>query len=195
MIKLFCGLGFLFLKAVTFYCLLRLLSERGEDVKIDILEEVYLKYYSTLFIYAFSLCNDTHLAQDLTSETFLKAFLSLNSETTYFKFWLFKVCKNLFVDYVRKNKKYSISQLPTDILSEDSNPEDMVILSEEKNELMSKIMGLKEFQREVIVLFYYGRFNIEEISKMTGLSKGAVKTTLHRARILMRSKMEVENGL
>jgi len=164
-------------------------------VKIDILEEVYLKYYSTLFIYAFSLCNDTHLAQDLTSETFLKAFLSLDSETTYFKYWLFKVCKNLFIDYIRKNQKYSFSQFPTDIISNDANPEDIVILTEGRNELMSKIMELNEVQREIIVLYYYARFSIDEVSKVTGLTKGAVKTALHRARILMRSKMEEENGL
>ncbi|WP_313340456.1 hypothetical protein [Sedimentibacter sp.] len=39
------------------------------------------------------------MAQDLTSETFFKAMLSLDDNVLYIKYWLFRVCKNLFIDY------------------------------------------------------------------------------------------------
>lgn len=73
-------------------------------MKSDELEILYKKYSAELYIYALSLCKDHHLAQDLVSETFYKALLSIESTEGYIKYWLFRVCKNLYLDYMKKNK-------------------------------------------------------------------------------------------
>ena len=73
----------------------------------DALEKLYVKYYKELYIYAFSLCKDYHMAQDLASATFYKAILSFENNESYIKFWLFRVCKNLFLYYIRKDKEFS----------------------------------------------------------------------------------------
>lgn len=71
----------------------------------DKIEELYIKYHKEVYLYAYSLCKNHHISQDLTSDTFYKAYLSMNSEVEYIKYWLFRVCKNQYIDYLRKSKR------------------------------------------------------------------------------------------
>ena len=90
----------------------RLLSERNEKIlKNDELEILYKKYSLELYIYALSLCKDNDLSQDLVSETFFKALLSIEYSQGYIKYWLFRVCKNLYLDHLRKNKFLQVVEI------------------------------------------------------------------------------------
>ncbi|WP_353892437.1 sigma-70 family RNA polymerase sigma factor [Proteinivorax hydrogeniformans] len=75
----------------------------------DALEKVYKKYYKELYFYVLSLCNDHDLANDLVSDTFYKAFLTLDKPDDSLKFWLFRVAKNLFIDLKRKKEEQNSS--------------------------------------------------------------------------------------
>ena len=90
------------------------------DMEKDILEQLYRKYYKVAFVYAISICGDISLAEDLVSEAFIKADISLPDDVPSFKYWLFKVCKNLWIDYIRKHKRIvdneSLQYLSTDII-------------------------------------------------------------------------------
>ena len=68
----------------------------------EILEQLYRRYYSAAYLYCLSLCGDGHTAQDLVSDAFVKAYLSLPEEVPSFRYWLFRVCKNLWIDHCRK---------------------------------------------------------------------------------------------
>ena len=65
-------------------------------MKNETLENIYLTYYHEVYLYTLSLCGNVHMAEDLTSETFYKALLSLEGQRQNVKFWLFKVSRNLF---------------------------------------------------------------------------------------------------
>ena len=67
-------------------------------MKNETLENIYLTYYHEVYLYTLSLCGNVHMAEDLTSETFYKALLSLEGQRQNVKFWLFKVSRNLFYD-------------------------------------------------------------------------------------------------
>lgn len=111
----------------------------------DQLEELYIKYYRELYLYAFSLCKDYHLAQDLTSDTFFKAYLSLDDDVAYFKYWIFRVCKNLYLDFLRKESEYTSKTILENTLWSKKTPLDKIIETEEKKHLynMLKSMELK----------------------------------------------------
>ena len=68
----------------------------------EILEQLYQRYSGAVYLYCLSLCGDGHTAQDLVSEAFVKAYLSLPEEVPSFRYWLFRVCKNLWIDHCRK---------------------------------------------------------------------------------------------
>lgn len=159
------------------------------------LEKLYLKYHRELYLYAFSLCRDHHLAQDLTSETFFKALLTLNDNIQYIKYWLFRVCKNLFLDHVRKDKEFSNTEGLEEILTIEETPLDKVIDSEEKRQLYSLVLNLRPNYKEILILYYYCDFSLKEISETTGLAEGAAKTLLFRARKKLKTVLEGKNEL
>ncbi|MEW9094808.1 MAG: RNA polymerase sigma factor [Clostridiaceae bacterium] len=159
------------------------------------LKKLYIKYHRELYLYAFSLCREHHLAQDLTSETFFKAILYIDDNVKYIKYWLFRVCKNLFLDYVRKDKEFSNTDELEDILTIEETPLDKVINSEEKRHLYNLIISLRPAYKEILILYYYCDFTLKEISETTGLTNGATKTLLFRARKKLKTELEGKNEI
>lgn len=162
-------------------------------MKEDLIEQLYKRYHRELYIYALSLAKDQYEAQDLVSETFFKALLTVDEETSYFKYWLFRVCKNLFLDKLRKNKHdRNINHI---ILSSKETPLDRIIEDQEKRDLFKAVMSMPETYREVIVLYYYNSFSVREISQQIGASESSIKVLLYRARKKLKIRLEEENEL
>ncbi|MPW24315.1 hypothetical protein GC105_00715 [Alkalibaculum sp. M08DMB] len=97
----------------------------------NIIEILYNKYYSTAYHYTLSLSCNLHLAEDIVSNAFVKALLTLDDNRVDFKFWLLRVCKNLWIDELRKTKHVTDSsggELHSIVSSE--NIENKLILCE-----------------------------------------------------------------
>ena len=161
----------------------------------DRLEALYIKYHRELYLYAFSLCKEHYLAQDLTSETFFKAILSLDDDVSYIKYWLFRVCKNLFIDHMRKDKEFINTEGLENILTTGTTPLDKLVESEDKKYLYNEIMELPYSYREIIILYYYCGFNLNEITKIAGITASSAKTLLFRARKKLKDKLEGKNEI
>lgn len=160
----------------------------------DILEQLYKKYYHTAYIYVLSLCKDSHLAEDIVSDAFVKAYLSFPDKNTNFKYWLLVVCRNLFLDFARKKNRFSdedILQFSNTLKTESF--ESCVITSERNRILYKGIMCLPKNYREILILHYFSGLSLFEISKILNLSPGNIKTTIFRARVKLKSILE-ENG-
>jgi RNA polymerase sigma factor (sigma-70 family) len=171
----------------------RLLSERGEIVvKNDEFEILYKKYSTELYIYALSLCKDHHLSQDLVSETFFKALLSIEYSQVYIKYWLFRVCKNLYLDYFRKSKCLQDIEINLNKLLVEDNTLDKIILNEDRRRVYYEVLKLQESYKEIITLYYYCNFTLQEISTIVGISQGAARTLLFRARKKLKVVLEEE---
>lgn len=162
-------------------------------MKNNQLEEIYAKYHIELYLYALSFCQNHHQAQDLVSETFYKAMLSLDESKDYIKFWLFRVCKNLFLDNTRKDKRYSQIDKYEGLLSEGDTPLDKVIDNEERMRIYNQVFKLRPSYKEIITLYYYCDFSLKEISKSMEISEGAAKTLLFRARRKLKSSLKEDN--
>lgn len=135
------------------------------------------------------------MAQDLTSETFYKAILSLDDNVSYIKYWLFRVCKNLFIDHARKDKEFSNTEGLEDTVTSELTPLDNLMESEEKRHLYNQVINLHHSYREILILYYYCDFTLNEICKMTGMTTGSAKTLLFRARKKLKIKLEGENEI
>ena len=70
-------------------------------MEADILEELYREHHSAALLYCIALCGDEQLAQDLTADAFIKAYLSLPDRIPSFRWWLLRVCRNLWIDQLR----------------------------------------------------------------------------------------------
>ena len=164
---------------------------KGVSVSVinDQMEKLYIKYHKELYLYAFSLCKNYHLAQDLTSDTFYKAYLSLDNKN-HIKYWLFRVCKNLYLDFIKLNKEYSSADIIDKTLSNYETPLDKIIESEVSKNLYNLIINLNESYKEILILYYFCGFSLKEISKSSNTTEGAAKTMLFRARKKLKKEME-----
>lgn len=160
----------------------------------DEMEKLYIKYYRELYLYAFSLCKNYHLAEDLTNDTFFKAYLSIDNES-YIKYWLFRICKNLYLDYLKKNREYCNEDIINLTLTNNETPLDKIIKAEEKKHLYNQVINLKKSYKEILILYYFCGFSIKDISRSKNITEGAAKTMLFRARKKLKKEMEEKNGL
>ena len=158
------------------------------------MEELYLKYHKEVYLYAYSLCKDHHSAQDLTSDTFFKAYLSID-EVSYIKYWLFRVCRNLYLDSIRKQREYSREDISDKVQSPEVDILDQIIETGEKRQIYDLVIRLSDSYREILILYYYCGFSVKDISSNHSISESSVKTTLYRARKKLRRELEEGNGL
>ena len=162
---------------------------------LDTIEKAYRKYAKEAYLYSLALCNNHEIAEDIVSEAFVKALLSLSVREDNFKLWLLKVCKTTWIDMCRR-RKY-ISDKPydelDDLLYDDDTPLDLVIIQEGKEAVMSALLTLPVPCREALTLFYFNDFSQAEISEILGKTHGAVRTLLYRGRKLLSERLKEAN--
>jgi RNA polymerase sigma-70 factor (ECF subfamily) len=137
-------------------------------------------------------------AEDLTIESFAKAFRSLHRFKKDFTFstWLFRIATNNTIDYIRKKKLNTLSisntftdsdgdSVSIDVEDENLNPQEETIRSQ-KEELMQVFVDkLPPKYQKLVRLRYFHELSYEEIAQELEAPLGTVKAQLHRARELM----------
>lgn len=133
-------------------------------------------------------------AEDITIETFAKAFDKISTYNPEFQFntWLIAIAKNVHIDMLRKKK----SILFIDITDEEDNqaynvadsspsPEDKIITEQNLSRLLQFIKELKPHYQEVIQLRYFQELSYQEISEQLQEPLSNVKIKLLRAKKLL----------
>lgn len=154
-------------------------------MKSNAMERAYTKYHKDLYLYALSLCRQEDMAKDLVSETFYKAFIASNLPKGSFKYWLFKVLKNHFIDLKRKDHESLTIVDHEGYLPDlsDKGPAKSFLRKERDQRLYQHLMNLEpENYREVIYLYYYGEMSIRDIAMTINRSESNTKIILYRAR-------------
>ncbi|MFH6768029.1 sigma-70 family RNA polymerase sigma factor [Gaetbulibacter aquiaggeris] len=132
-------------------------------------------------------------AEDITIQTFSKAFDKIETFDDSFKFktWLIAISKNIHIDLLRKEKKYfSPKNLNSDeqafqILDESPSAEDTLITEQNLAKLLRDIKKLNPHYQEVINLRYFQELSYKEISKELNEPMNNVKVKLLRAKKLL----------
>ena len=155
----------------------------------DLLEELYRKYHQSALLYCTALCGDPHLAQDIAAEAFIKAYLSLPDDIPSFRYWLLRVCKNLWYDHLRKESQRSITELPP-ILTDGITPENTYIQKEQLKYLWRAIGTLSPMDRELLTLYYFSDVPLQEAARLLGKTYPAVRQRMTRLRQTLKQEME-----
>lgn len=123
---------------------------------------------------------DEELSKDLAQETFIKAWLHINTfrSAARFSTWLYRIAYNTFYDYLRTAKQMAGMGAEREMkhLAEDAPHSDFNIDFARALEL------LREEERVVMLLFYMEDQTVEKIARITGLPTGTVKSHLSRGR-------------
>ncbi|MBC2844565.1 RNA polymerase sigma factor [Winogradskyella flava] len=146
-------------------------------------------------VYAFQLkrTQNENDAEDITIQTFSKAFDKINTynEDYKFKTWLITISKNIHIDLVRKQKK-TIKNTSKDsednyfdIVDDSPTPEDRIITEQNLAKLLRDIKKLKPHYQKVINLRYFQELSYKEISEELKEPINNVKVKLLRAKKLL----------
>lgn len=135
-----------------------------------------------------ALVRNREWAEDLTQESFYRAFRKLKSlrEPAKFGSWLAAIATNLALDSLKNEKKY----VPTADFFTDgqahpsgsSSVEEQVLQNEKAELVRAALRTLPPEQYQVIILYYYHHQKIEDIASFLGVRAGTVKSRMHRAR-------------
>lgn len=153
----------------------------------DTLDRLFEKYYNQTKLYTYTLCRNMALAEDIVSDAFYKALATVSEESESFKYWLLRVCRNTYYDYLKKTKR--LKPLEDDIASSD-NIVEKLIKQESYSALYKAINMLDANYRETIVLFYFEELKIREIALVMELSEENIKVLLFRARGKLKKILE-----
>lgn len=155
----------------------------------DILEQLYRRCYGPAVLYVLSLCGDPGLAEDIVSDAFIKAYLTLPEETPSFQYWLYRVCKNLWIDHLRR-QRFHVGEDALWNLADHDTPESRYIRTEQKKALWNAIAALSPLDRELVTLHYFSGLPLNQIAPLLGKSYAAVRQRLTRLRHTLRQRME-----
>ena len=160
-------------------------SQAGESEAFGLL---YDRYVDLVYRYIYYRVNNPSLAEDLVSETFLRALRRIDSFTWQgrdFAAWLVTIARNLIADHF-KSGRYRLEITTEDILETGptqttDGPENLVLDALTNETLLTAVKKLNPEQQECIVLRFLQGLSVSETALAMGKNDGAIKALQYRA--------------
>lgn len=146
-------------------------------------EQNIREYAPNMYRLALAMLHNRQDAEDAVSEAVLRAYEKIHTlrEADRFKSWIMQITANEARKIYGKNKRVT----PVEDMEAY-----MPVFRDEKHELWDVVMQLEPAYREVIMLYFYERFTMKEISRIVRVPEGTVKSRLSRAKAKLREIME-----
>jgi RNA polymerase sigma-70 factor (TIGR02952 family) len=147
---------------------------------------LYDHYVSMVHRYVYYRVGDRATAEDVTSETFVRALRRIDSLSFQGRdvgAWLVTIARNIILDHV-KSSRYRLEVTTADMRDADratDGPEDAVVQHLTNRELLACVQQLGSEQQECIVLRFIHGLSVSETAEIMGKKDGAIKALQHRA--------------
>ncbi|NYG06483.1 RNA polymerase sigma-70 factor (ECF subfamily) [Phycicoccus badiiscoriae] len=171
------------------------LAQRGDGEAFGML---YERYVDVVYRYVYVRVGSKQLAEDITSETFLRALRRMDSfswQGRDIAAWFITIARNLITDNA-KSARFRMEVTTADMLDADRRvdaPDQEVLDRLRDQRLLAAVKGLKPEQAECVVLRFLQGLSLAETAKVLGKSEGAVKQLQLRAvRALHRELADVD---
>jgi RNA polymerase sigma-70 factor (ECF subfamily) len=166
------------------------LVERAQAGEAEAFGLIYDRYVDTVFRFIYFRVGNRQLAEDLTSDTFLRALKRIGSFTWQGRdlgAWLVTIARNLVADHF-KSGRYRLEITTGDVLDADKEdrgpegmPESAVVDHITNVTLLTAVKQLNPEQQECIVLRFLQGFSVAQTAKAMGRNEGAIKALQYRA--------------
>jgi RNA polymerase sigma-70 factor (ECF subfamily) len=162
------------------------LVEAAQQGDTQAFGQLYDRYVDSVFRYALFRVGDRTLAEDVTSETFLRAFRRITSVSYQGRdvgAWFITIARNLVLDHVKSSRfKLEVATAdPDDGSALQAGPEHQVLTRFTHIELLRCVQQLGDDQRECIVLRFLQGLSVAETAAIMDRNEGAIKALQHRA--------------
>jgi len=177
----------------------------GENVAFD---QLVMRYQDRLINYINGIIHDYDQAIDLTQETFIRVLKNAGKYEGKYKFstWLYRIATNIAIDELRGRKKkgrFFFRNVLDCFRSDDDNSTEEMLLpdltfcpgkalekAEKADILQLAVSSLAETYRVPFLLKEVQDLSYEEVSHILNLPQGTVKSRVHRAKLLLREKLQ-----
>lgn len=170
----------------------------GDKSTMPSWDELVRQHADRVYRLAYRLSGNQHDAEDLTQETFIRVFRSLqNYQPGTFEGWLHRITTNLFLDMVRRRGRIRMEALPEDydrVPAADPNPEQIFHDSRLGPDLQAALDSLPPEFRAAVVLCDIEGLSYEEIGATLGVKLGTVRSRIHRGRQALRDYLANHGG-
>ena len=154
--------------------------------------KLYEAHYMRVFSYAMTLSGNREMAEELTQETFFRAFSKSNEfrkesdEVT----WLCAIAKNCFYDEKRRQGK--TAPIPEEVPDPGKEIEQVAADRDSSFRIHVALHALEEPYREIFELRVFGELSFRDIGTIFGKTENWARVTYHRARLKLQERMETK---
>jgi len=169
--------------------------------------QLVTRYKDSITNYLNMMVGDYDIAVDLSQETFLRVYRSIDRYSNIYQFstWIYRIATNLAIDEIRYRKRRGQvfyrnvmgSRQPGDkegrefeITDPRRSPSDEILRKESSRVLGDAIQSLPKKYRTAFIMKEVQELPYETIAKVLNCSSGTIKSRLHRARELLQRKLE-----
>lgn len=168
------------------------LKEKSRSGDHSLIGELFERHQKEIFRYFYYRIGDTHIAEDLTSEVFLRvlqALPDLRVRPISFQAWLFQIARNLSIDHYRKMKGRQDRILEEQMDNSPDHAEHTVDLGLTGQKLRDALAELPEAQRDVIIMRFVAGMPVREVAEVLEKSEDAIKSLQRRGLQALRDKL------
>ena len=181
------------------------LVARAQGGDVESFNQLIVRWERPIYALAYRVIGREEDARDVCQDAFLRAYRALPGFKGQAKFssWLYRIALNLCRDWIRRQRRAPVSQLPEDTdvgeLAAEAGPvesiEDLVARRELSAIVEEAMSELSEEQRTAIILKEYHGMTFQEIADMQGCPLSTVKTRLYQGLSLLRRRLEQQGQL
>jgi RNA polymerase sigma-70 factor (ECF subfamily) len=174
-------------------------AARSEEATREASFDALFEQYSTpIYNYVLRMVGDPDRAADIAQDTFVKAYRKLDSLTdeAAARAWLYRIASNTAIDEIRR-RRFTVRMDPQEPAHAqrpdgEPGPEAQLLASQLDERIQRALLRLKPNHRQCLLLSDLEDMSGQEIGEVMGLSNGAVRTLLCRARGEMRRHLAAE---
>jgi len=155
------------------------------------METIYTQHFQSVYRYIFSLCRNETIAEDLTSETFIKAIKAIHKfkGDCSIKVWLCQIAKNTYFSLLKKTKPEASLDLDLEIESAATDFTERLLDKASAFEVHRALHGLEEPYKELFSLRMFGELSFVEIAELFGKTENWARVTYHRAKLKLKEAL------
>lgn len=156
-------------------------------------EQIYSTYFKSVYRYIWKLSGDEHIAEEITSETFLKVMKSIGDfrGECDMRVWICQIAKNMYYSYLKKSHR-TASTDETElqrITDPDASVEEQIGIQDEAWQIRKILHTIPDPYKEVFMWRVFGELSFKEIGALYSKTDNWACVTYHRARKMIQDKM------